>query len=121
MFHTVIKIQGLPKTTNSGGRQHWALKVKEAKHWHQLVELALGTDKPVAPCQTAEITCTRYSAKEPDYDGLVSSFKHVIDGLVRAGVLIDDNMQVIVSREYCWHKVSPKKGYIEVEVYGEYY
>lgn len=64
----------------------------------------------------AKLTLTRYSSKEPDFDGLCSSFKNVIDGLVEAGVIIDDKMSVIGQPTYAWVKCPPKKGKIKVVV-----
>lgn len=112
-----FSIQGLPKTTNSMSRQHWRTKAKEAKHWKWLVWGAVCTQKPEKPFKHAMLTLTRHSSSEPDYDGLVSSFKHIIDGLVESHVLIDDRMSNITST-YLWEKIGPKKGHITVKVEG---
>lgn len=98
-----FEIRGLPKTTNSGGRSHWSLKVKEANKWKSLVGtevLKLGLDN--LKLNRAVLTLTRHSSVEPDFDGLVSSFKHVIDGLVVYGVLTSDKSSVIGQPKYFW-------------------
>jgi hypothetical protein len=62
------------------------------------------------------LTLTRGSSVQPDYDGLVSGFKHVIDGLVLAKVLINDDQETIGIPEYKWVKADPKEGFIRVTV-----
>lgn len=49
---------------------------------------------PTAPLQKARIVIVRHSFRMLDYDGLVGSMKPVVDALVTAGVLIDDNWGV---------------------------
>lgn len=117
-----FEIADLPKTTNSGGRAHWAMKAKEAKKWKNLTKEAFlrwcGENNywKVPDLKKAKLTLTRCSAKEPDADGLVSSFKHVIDGLVEAGVIIDDKPSVIGFPNYAWEYARPKQGKIKVKV-----
>jgi hypothetical protein len=115
-FQCQITIPELPKTINAIGRKHWAIKVKEARRWKNLVHLALGSQKPEKPLRRAVIACRRYSAKCPDYDGLVSSFKHVIDGLVTSGVIEDDSFKHIGMPYFSWLYAPKKKGFIVVEV-----
>lgn len=50
----------------------------------------------------AKLSLIRHSSNECDFDGLVSSFKHVIDGLVVAQVIIDDKSSVIDQPSYSW-------------------
>lgn len=116
-YHLKFNISDLPETTNSGGRQHWSHKVRQAKRWKWLVGLRIGHHKPLEPLKKAKIVLTRASSRVPDADGLVSSFKHVIDGLVVHDVILDDSMTVIGMPEYKWTKAPPKNGYIEVEVF----
>lgn len=112
-----FEIPSLPKTTNAGGRAHWALKAKEAKVWKAWVLLCVRQVKfKGPPLQKARLTLIRYSSSEPDFDGLVSSFKHVIDGLVDAKVLVSDKQSVIGQPTYLWEYAPPKKGFIRVHV-----
>jgi hypothetical protein len=107
---------GLPKTTNSIGRAHWTVKAKEARRWITEVCVAVGSRKPVEPLPKARLMLTRYSSAEPDFDGLVSSFKHVIDGLIHAQILASDKPSVIGSPTYAWQKCPPRAGKITVIV-----
>lgn len=130
MFRLEFTIEGLPKTTNGNARRHWRALHNEAKTWKKHVldaekktswHTKASDDPPKAlinpcPLDKAKLTLTRFSSSEPDWDGLVSSFKHVIDGLVEAGVIVDDKMSVIGQPQYFWVKCAPKKGRIKVEV-----
>jgi len=110
-------IEGLPKTINSIGRKHFWLKVKEANNWKELVHAEIGSHLPTKPLSHAVVTLLRASSVCPDYDGLVSSFKHVVDGLVESGVLEDDSMHHIGMPSFSWKKAPMRKGYIEIQVH----
>ncbi len=111
-----IEIQGLPKTTNGNARRHWRSLQNEANKWKREVALFIGNCGPVKPLERATLKLTRHSSAEPDYDGLVSSFKHVIDGLVRSGVLVNDKLSNIGVPDYKWARCARNKGFISVEV-----
>lgn len=120
-YRLEITIQGLPKTTNSGGRLHWSKKIKEAKLWKRRVQamvLISSVREPLNPLKFARVICIRYSSGECDYDGLVSSFKHPIDGLVAAGVLENDKMTNFVGGhpDYFQEKCLRGKGKIKIIV-----
>jgi hypothetical protein len=115
-------LPGLPKTTNSGNRAHWAVKVKEANKWKQEVYWALICRKdrmPPRPLARARLTLTRCSSSEPDFDGLVSSFKHIIDGMVECKLLVNDKPSVVGQPQYRWAKAPRGKGFVTIQVEGE--
>lgn len=112
-----LEIFGLPKTTNSIGRTHWAVKAKEAKDWRYKVSLLTVGKRPENPLKKARIVYTRFSAVSPDSDGLVSSFKHIQDGLIDGLVIENDKMQNIGMPTYRWEKASRGEGKITIEVY----
>lgn len=112
----VFELPGLPKTTNSGGRAHWAAMAREARFWTRCVFFAVRPYKPRTPFSKAELCLTRFSATEPDFDGLVSSFKHVIDGLIGAGVIANDKPSAIGQPQYHWAHAPRGKGKIQVKV-----
>lgn len=116
MYLLEFTIPGLPKTTNSGGRAHWAVKTKEARIWKAHVWTAITGKMLAYPLERAQLTLIRHSASEPDYDGLVSSFKHVIDALVEVKVLVNDRQSNIGQSKYQWQKASPGKGCITVKI-----
>lgn len=112
-----INLPGLPKTTNTLNRMNWRLRSKHADAWktatylsclkHRITNLKL---------KTAKLTLIRHSGIEPDFDGLVGSFKYVIDGLKRAGVIIEDSTDVIGQPSYAWEKAKKKAGFITVRI-----
>ncbi len=110
-----LRLEGLPKPTNRSN-VHWRVRAKHAKEWKQKAFTASWHLGPPSPLTKAKLTLVRCSSVPIDFDGLVSSFKHVIDGLVQAKILIDDNMSVIGQPTYEWIKGSPKLGYITIKV-----
>ncbi len=118
-YHIEIELFGLPKRTNNT-QSSWRARMAESRKWKSLVASAviLSGNRPVRPLKKAKLICTRFSSIEPDYDGLVSGFKHPIDGLVEAGVLVNDKMSVIGKPDYRWEQAKQKQGKIKIEVYG---
>ena len=112
-------LQGLPETTNAARHSngHWSERHKKDKSWKRQVWVeALQKGRPRQPLHKASVTLIRYSASEPDFEGLVSSFKTILDGLTEAGVIANDSMSVIGQPAYYWRKAKPKQGKIEVFV-----
>lgn len=115
-----FEIQGLPKMTN-GLRKHWRVIHRERKLWKGLVADAALNAKDCAartswPLSKAKVTITRFSATQPDYDGLVSAGKAILDGLVEAQVLIGDSPSVIGYPTYHWQHAPRLKGKISIRV-----
>ena len=116
-YYLEFKLDGLPKTTNAKrGFGHWAQYYRESVKWKKSLIPYFTSMKPSKPLKKARLTLTRYSSSQPDYDGLVSSFKHVIDALVDAGILENDKPQNIGRSTYTWEKAEKNKGYIRVLV-----
>jgi hypothetical protein len=88
----------------------------ERKKWKALVAKQLLFLTPESPFKTAKLTLIRHSSSEPDFDGLVSSFKSSIDSLVECGVIENDKPSNIGQQTYLWRKAPPKKGFIEIIV-----
>jgi hypothetical protein len=109
-------IHELPKPVNRLSGNHWGLYKKYREYWHALVSHCVTGKKPKAPLKRAQLTLVRYSSVAPDYDGMVSSWKPVIDGLVKTGVLEDDSMAHIGIPRFEWEKAKPKAGKIFVGV-----
>jgi hypothetical protein len=86
--------------------------------WKEQVMYVVAGKKPPEPLKQAKLTLTRFSTTRPDPDGLTSSFKHIIDGLVLSGILEDDDHDHIGFPTYLWEKVPPKQGKIKIIVEG---
>jgi len=121
-----LKIDGLPKTPNVLFAKHWRTRHGERDKWHELVALHVLSDShrravpsiSPYPFKKAELKLYRHSSRMLDYDGLVGSFKYVVDGLVACGILEDDSYLHIGVPEFYWIKAPPKKGYVEIYVTG---
>ncbi len=101
---------------NESLRGSWWAKHTEAKKWKRIVWLMVCGKKPVKPLQKAKVTIIRRSSVECDFDGLVSTGKHLLDGLVESGVLVNDKMSNIGQAVYKWEKVKPGYGSIGIIV-----
>lgn len=117
LYQLKIKLEGLPKTTNSRSRSHWRVLHTEAKRWQRATILAIGHNRPERALNKAKLVLTRHSSREPDYDGLVSTFKNCVDALKIAGVISDDKVSVIGQPEYHWAHAEMKHGFVTIEVY----
>lgn len=113
-------IDDLPSMTNRSSGRHWSIRARERVKWQRLVDVhvdkfklrGLGLEK-------IKLTFVRFSSKAPDYDGLVSGFKIVMDSLVKSGVMVDDNMKV-TGIPFCDWSYRPTKqgGRISVKIEG---
>lgn len=114
-----IEIKGLPKIISNGSKGSWRGAWAEGNKWKRAIHEALVINKISleTPLEKAHLRLTRFSSIEPDFDGLVISFKHVIDGLVRAGVLANDKISNIGQPEYFWQKTKANHGKIKIEVF----
>lgn len=105
-------LEGLPKLGNTWVRtNHFALR-RESQTWKDMVAFSTIGKRPKLPLSKARVEFKRYSSVEPDYDGLVISFKAIMDGIVESGVLIDDKLSVTGPWDVSWEKCKPGKGKI---------
>ncbi len=115
-YELKIKLMGLPKTQNALNTMHWAKKSAHAKKWKRDVKLQCWSHLPPQPLRHASLKLIRASSRQPDYDGMVGSFKCLIDGLVEAKVLANDNPDVVGRPHYEWRRVAAKEGHVLIEV-----
>jgi len=103
---------------NTGNRDHWAKKTKEKDNWINLVGHKSLGQLPEKPLSKYKLRLTRYSSNEPDYDGLVSGFKHIVDGLRKHLIVEDDKLSNTGVWDCHWIKTKPKDGHVKIEVTG---
>lgn len=113
-----FELEGLPKMTNESYRSTWQQRMNQRKIWKKSVMLATLKFKPPKPLVSAALTLTRVSSNEPDFDGLTSGFKHVIDGLVESGIIASDKMSCIGQPTYKWEAGKRGQGRIKIKVEG---
>lgn len=109
-------INQLPKMPNQLLRKHWTVISREGKKWNTIVYLVASQFRPKKPFPKVALTLTRFSTREPDRDGLAGSFKYVVDGLVKAGIIVDDKPSIVVECGYFWQQAKQKEQRIEVIV-----
>ena len=108
---------------NRMGRLHWRSAAKYIKaardDAHMLALEAIQEHLPAEwtiPLPQAEILVSQYYANRPlDYDGLAMKAAPSIDGLVDAGVLVDDSPMCLVEYRLSHHKV-PKRVENRIEI-----
>lgn len=118
MYRLELRINGLPKIISNGSKGSWRSAWAEARKWHRLIleAVVFSRQKPQKPLERARLQLTRYSSVEPDFDGLAISFKHVLDALIKAGVLVNDKVSNIGQPNYRWEKTKPGGGFITITV-----
>lgn len=104
-----FEVKGLPKTTNNLSRMKWQAKHSYARKWKDWVKAVALQRPPKQTLVTARLSFIRLSSKEPDFDGLVSGFKPILDSLVECNILQNDRMSNIGQPTYKWAQA--KQGY----------
>lgn len=111
-----VAVQIMPKMTNTLNSMNWRARHGESQKIKRAVWACVWPYKPLHPFKRAKISLTRFSSKQPDYDGLVSSFKHVIDTLTETGIIVNDRLSEIGIPTYAWVSCPPTKGFIKIRV-----
>ena len=93
-----------------------AIRIKQGERrlWEREIHYRTLNQRPNHPLEKAVVTCVRHSSRCPDYDGLVGSFKFVIDALKTCKIIKDDNMKVIGMPNFYWEYAPEKQGFIEI-------
>lgn len=89
----------VPSLNGKGGmlRAHWSKKAKIIKTYQWLFRAqSMNQHKG-----KVRMTVTRMSLNPTmDFDNLVGCYKHHIDAIVKAGILIDDSPKIIIDPKY---------------------
>lgn len=115
-----LEIPILPPMTNTHMSKDWRTQAFAKKKLRdQLAIIFLGHKNRrgiKSPLKYADVILTRCSSVRPDYDGLVSSGKHILDALQQAGVLENDRHENIGVPLYRWEKAPRGKGVTRIQV-----
>ena len=94
MREALITLDFPPRELSPNARVHWSIKSGMAKgyRWAAKIEALLSRPtKPLTAPVGMSLTFVTSTARLPDVDNLIASIKSGIDGLVDAGVLVDDS------------------------------
>lgn len=92
-----LKLVGIPPTLNEVRRMHYMLQAQQKKKWEQLTMIEVKVQK-IKPVKTPVIVTYRFhfrDSRRRDPDGYAYSAKSVQDGLVKSGILPDDNFSIV--------------------------
>ena len=116
-FNVQFEIPGLPPINSADGLNRWARK-KHKDRWMREVMVGARNAgaKPNEPMKHAFVTIVRCSRSRPDYDNLVQGGKFLMDGLVHAGLILDDDWDCVGRPMYDWEGIQRDRGKIVILV-----
>lgn len=95
-----ITLKGIPPSLNvTAGRQNvWEYRQNKAT-WTQAVYMKCKAckDRPAAPYEKAKVTITYYFGDRRRHDADNYAGKYLLDGLTKAGVIVDDDLKHITT------------------------
>jgi len=100
-----LTIEGTPPNY-ANARMHWRVKHTSVTLWADFVIHSLANIPFDWQIIKPRLTLTLHGINEPDFDNLVSRWKPILDGLVRAKIIEDDRISVIGSPTFHWKKVN---------------
>ena len=90
-----ITIPDIPPSLNKWSRMHWAKAAEIKKQWEANVYYASFSQRPKEPYKKAKVTITYFfkTKQRRDLDNYVPKF--ILDGLVKAHIILDDRAEYI--------------------------
>jgi Holliday junction resolvase RusA-like endonuclease len=98
MIELEVDVPGIPPNPNARLHRMAGARIrKEFRRWSQMAALSAISDSGHAddfPLERARVEATFFfkTKRRRDEDNLIASLKPLIDGLVDAGVLVDDDL-----------------------------
>ena len=91
-----IIIPGIPPSLNEWSRMHWAKAARLKKQWEHDVYYCAYSVRPKTPIKFAKVKIT-YFFKTNRHRDIVDNYspKFLMDGIVKAGVLVDDRTEYV--------------------------
>lgn len=91
-MNQTIRVNNLPPTQNELRRMHFQTIAKEKAEWEKIM-WAIVKEQKIVPITAASITYEFFfpDKRRRDPDNYAASAKMLQDGLVKAGILPDDN------------------------------
>jgi hypothetical protein len=94
---------GLPKELSPNGRAHWRTKYKLSQALKDSVYYRARDYNVIDPAVVKYHH--RWCGRSPDEDNFIASMKPALDGLVKAGVLVDDGPSHLKGIEVSYERV----------------
>lgn len=113
-----LRIEGIPMNLNTYRNAHFHLLNKEKHLWEQAVGVAV-KQQGIQPLVRCKVTMEFYfkDKRRHDPDNYACCAKFILDGMVKAGILTDDNFEVIEMLSVKQGGIS-KKPYLLIEIEG---
>ena len=93
-------------------RQHWSKRKQLKKQYY----LEILSQKPQKFKGKVNVSLTRYSSRVPDPDGVAGSAKIILDAIVDAGIIEDDNMNIVENFSVNWQKCKQNEQRTEITI-----
>lgn len=88
-----LNLRFIPRRLNEVLRQHHMKRHSEISEIYRLIHLSTVGKRPNSPLEKCSITIIRHSSRSLDWDNCVSSYKPIIDGLVKIKIIMDDTWE----------------------------
>jgi hypothetical protein len=105
-----FEIDFIPESLNTILRMNKYQRNDYNKLWYERVYLACLNKTPTTPLRSVRLYLSRYCYRMLDYDGVVGSLKVVVDGLIHANIIKDDNYSITGPWQVDQHFQSKKQG-----------
>lgn len=105
---------GVPEPLNKMLRMPWRKRHEQTRYWYEYIFFETRKFKIKEPFHQARVSIVRYSPRTLDFDGLVGSCKSIVDGLIRARIIRDDNWDCV--GPWCVDQVKQKQQKMTIEV-----
>ena len=94
-------------------REHFRRRKERKERYH----LEILSQNPRKFKGKVNVRITRFSSRVPDPDGIAGGAKDILDAIVDAGVISDDNMKVVQDFSVNWKKCKQKEQRTEIEIH----
>jgi hypothetical protein len=126
-YTLIFEHKELPPTVNELKRMNKYAYAKIRNYWTWVLISEVSKNPPPHPLDRYKLTLIRCSSVEPDYDGLVGSFKVVVDSMQvkisknvhGAGLTTGDSFNNTGAWNCSWMKAKQGQGSIIVKVEAE--
>ena len=109
MYTIEFELREIPLLLNKLLRLNRHPRNEYNKIWYTRISLATMGKRPRTPLKKVKISVYRFHERMADYDGVVGSFKPVIDGLVHARIIEDDSFKITGPWDVNQFKVTKKR------------